>query len=153
MKGVPCSEVTFSGSNLNDMANTMLEVVESGRLEIYDDYEGRMRRDLNKLSIVEKSYGYKLEAVSDEFGHADVGIALAICLPRAVKMVSFGLGNLQPDDVIFVDDDTPLTDEELKDMPEHLREIYEMYDESDEDFAKENDLMWGDDLSRDDGLI
>jgi hypothetical protein len=41
--------------------------------------------DLGRLTIVEKSYGYRLEAVRDEHGHADLATALAIALPIAVE--------------------------------------------------------------------
>ena len=41
--------------------------------------------DLSRLTIVEKSYGYKLEAVRNESGHADLATALAIALPIAVE--------------------------------------------------------------------
>jgi hypothetical protein len=95
-------------------------------LEGYEDSEGRLRRDFGKLKVVRKAYGYKLEATSDEYGHADVGVALAIVLPRAIQMLSGHVG-LQRDDVLDVDD-SPLTDEEVANMPDDLREIYDEYD-------------------------
>jgi hypothetical protein len=121
---VPMREFTFSsGKNINDMAAAMVQVVTSRVLEAYDDEEGRLRRDFGKMNIVERSYGYKLEAVSDEHGHADVGTALAICLPRAVGML-YNQG-LQEDDVLVTDEGfEEFTAEELKEAPDDLRDLY-----------------------------
>jgi hypothetical protein len=132
-RGVPMREVSFaSPGNLSAMAETLVQVVEAGKLECFDDFEGRLRRDFGKFNIVEKTYGYKLEAVSDEYGHADVGTALVICLPRAVEMLA-GFG-LQPDDVVAgEDDDSPLSPEEVAALPDELKDIYETYEEVEED--------------------
>lgn len=121
-------EMPFTGSRLSLMANTLKEVIENRKLEAWDDEEQRLRRDLGKLSLVEKPYGYRLEAVSDEFGHADVGIALAICLPRAVEMLA-GRAGLWPDEDIADLDDTPLSKDEIEKLPRELRDIYDAMDE------------------------
>lgn len=120
-QGVPCHEVPFVGNRLNDMANTLKETLESGKLELFDDASGRLRRDFGKLNLVEKSYGYRLEAVSDEFGHADVATALVIALPKAVEMLH--TVGLSPDDVLH--DAGELTEDDLDSMPPELREIYD----------------------------
>jgi phage terminase large subunit-like protein len=80
--GVPMKEMTFVGANLNLMAATLLDVFRSRRIELYN-HPGLIA-DLGRLTIAEKSYGYKLEAVRDERGHADLAIALAIALPLAI---------------------------------------------------------------------
>ena len=77
-RNVHMSEVVFSGKNLDSMASTLLDVFRSRRIDMYD--EPRLVADLQRLTIVEKSYGYKLEAVRDESGHADTATALAIAL-------------------------------------------------------------------------
>lgn len=121
-RGCPMTEMTFNGRNLDHMATAMVQAVEEGMLEIYSDGEDRLRRDLGKLTIVEKPYGYKLESVRDEFGHADVGTALAICLPRAVSLLSvFGL---QASDDLGVDGELSVADADA--MPDELKEIYGM---------------------------
>ncbi len=79
---VPMQEVPFVGKNLNQMASTLLEVFRSRRLRMYPCH--KLIADLGRLTIVEKSYGYKLEAVHDQHGHADLATALALCLPAAV---------------------------------------------------------------------
>ena len=80
---VPMLEMKFQGENLNKMASTLLDVFRSRRIRLYD--HKKLISDLGRLTITEKSYGYKLEAVSDTRGHADLAIALAIALPIAVE--------------------------------------------------------------------
>ena len=128
--GVPMREMTFSSpKNCTDMAVAFVQAVKDGKLECYEDEGGRLRRDFGKFSIVHKlPSGYKLEAVSDEHGHADVGTALVICLPRAVEMLGGG-GGLLPEDVLASGDDSPLRQDEVDDMPLELRDIYDGYGE------------------------
>ena len=136
-KGVPMQEVSFaSAKNLSLMAQSLVQLVSghqigkqgdvnvTASLEAYDDDEGRLRRDFGKLSIVERpgGFGYKLEAVSDEYGHADVGIALAICLPRAIDLLAGRMG-LQPDEDLVGDEDD-LSEEEYEEMPDELKDLY-----------------------------
>ena len=125
-KALPMKEMTFSGQNLNLMAVTFKQVVEAGRLRCFED--ARLRRDFGKFDLVAKQYGYRLEAVSDEYGHADVGTALVICLPRAVALLG-NTSSLNPDDVIAGVADKDLTKEEIENLPPELRGIYESYDE------------------------
>lgn len=123
--GINTQEMTFSSStNLNRMAVTFLQMVESRKLECFDE-DGRLRRDFGKFHIVEKSYGFKLEAVSDEYGHADVGTALVVTLPISVDMLNGAVG-LQPDDDLVDDNEEDLTEAELEEMPDDLRDIYDM---------------------------
>jgi len=126
-RGVPMREMTFaSATNQTLMAVSFVTSVKSGRLECYDDPEGRMRRDFGKFNIEHKPPSkYKLTAVSDEFGHADVGVSLVICLPKAVEMLDGRVGLLSSD-VLVEENDAELTEEEVEEMPDDLREIYEM---------------------------
>ncbi len=150
-QGVPMQEMTFSSpKNLTVMAASLVQAV-SGKmlsveeregkkskrpedhleipeitttLEAYEDEEGRLRRDFGKLSVVEKPYGYKLEAVSDEYGHADIGVALAVVLPRAIDMLAGRLG-LQEDDELDAGDEP--TEEEFAEMPDELKDLYDEF--------------------------
>ena len=117
-------ELTFTPNNLTLMATSLVQVVEEGRLELYDNEEGVLRRDLGKFNIVEKSYGLRLEAVSDEFGHADVGTALAITLPYACEILRGVSGGLRPDDDLYTDTGEDPTEEEMKVMPQEFKEIH-----------------------------
>ena len=82
--GVPVTEVPFVGKNLDLMASTLMDVFRSRRIDLYPDE--RLTADLRRLTIAEKSYGYKLEATRTAAGHADVATALAIALPHAVNL-------------------------------------------------------------------
>lgn len=120
-------EMTFTGINLTEMADKLVQVVEEGRLELYDDQDGRLQRDLGKFNIVEKSYGLKLEAVSDEFGHADVGTALAIVIPSAVEIL-MGLTGLRSDDVLADAETEDWTEDEEKKMPDEFKDLFKSED-------------------------
>jgi len=92
-KGLPMREVSFSNpKNLSEMATSFVVLVKSGKLECYE--HPSLRRDFGKFEIEHKPPNlYKLKAVSDQYGHADVGTALVICLPIAMKLLkglSFG---------------------------------------------------------------
>jgi len=124
--GVQTEQVNFSGKNLNEMANTLKSLISSRRLESYEDLEGRLRADFGKFNIVEKSYGLRLEAVSDETGHADVGTALVLMLPRAMAMLDSGTRRLMDEDELVLDG-TDLTKEEIQQMPAEFLEIMEAH--------------------------
>lgn len=119
-------EFPFSSSiNLNRMASDFLQVVKSKQLECYDDKDFRVRGDFGKFNIVEKSYGFRLEAVSDETGHADVGTAILICLPPAVDFLKGG-GSLYYEGDVTDTSEGELTKKEIKELPADLRDIYEL---------------------------
>jgi len=128
LKGIPMRAVPFTEKNLVLMAETLIQVVESGILECYED--ARLLGDFGKFNLVKKSYGYRLEATSDETGHADVGTALVIALPQAVKLLK-GYGGLAPEDELIMsgEEELPLDQREIKAWPDELREMYEVYDE------------------------
>ena len=75
-------------------------------------------------------------AVSDDYGHADVGTALIICLPTAISLMQ-GWGRFSKEDEMVMVDDKELTEEEVKEMPDELRELYEM--------DSKTDRYWDDD--------
>jgi len=138
-KNVPMREMTFASStNQTLMAKSFVTSVKDGKLECYDDPEGRMRRDFGKFNITHKPPSrYKLEAISDEYGHADVGVSLVICLPKAVEMLA-GSSRLLPEDTIGMDAGEELDEAEVAEMPDELRDIYEMELEDDEKWKKRN---------------
>lgn len=127
-QGVNMQPVSFSGAaSPTKMATTFVQCLKEGVLECYEDDDGRLRRDFGKFNIQHKpSSGYRLAAVSDEYGHADVGTALVIALPKAVELVG-GFDWLREDDVLGIEDDrTGLSNEEVAEMPDVLRDIYLM---------------------------
>lgn len=128
-RGVNMQQVDFVGKNLDQMATTFLQVVKDRVLHCYDDPDGRLRRDIGKFNIAERPYGYRLEAVSDQFGHADVGTALLMVIPKAVRYLA-DVGYGEDDDLIDTSEEEELTEEEMDDMPSELRDLYEMEEDA-----------------------
>lgn len=83
-KGLRVEQMTFTGANLNRMASALLEVFASHSIDLFPD--DQLIRDLGRLSIVERPFGYKIEATRDADGHADRATALAIALPGAMVL-------------------------------------------------------------------
>ena len=125
-KGVICVEMSFSvPKNLVEMGTAFVQLVEGEQLDIYDDDDTTVRRDFGKFNIVEKNYGQRLEAVSDEHGHADVGTAIVITLPFCMDALK-GLQNYEVPDEMISGDAPELSEDEVEEMPAELREIYEL---------------------------
>jgi hypothetical protein len=147
-RGVKMREMTFANpKNLHRMALAFVQSIKGGRLECYEDEEGRLRRDFGKFSIVSRaSAGYKLESVSDEWGHSDVGTALVICLPQAMDLIGIEIG-ISEDGVVAIEDDTELTSREFKEMPSDLLDIMDEYDHIEKDIKRgrsmESDILNG----------
>ena len=148
-RGVPMHEVSFSSpKNREAMADALVQGVEAGILECYDDADGRLRRDFGKFDIKESAFGRSLTAVSDSHGHADVGVALTICLPKARDMIGIPGTFLRPDDVIATG---PLGDDQMKEaretMSDELAEIYDSVDAVEEEhvsYISGVRIDWGD---------
>jgi len=77
-----CTEVPFTGANCAKMASTILQIFNEGRIDLFR--HNQLIDDLRRLTIVQRSFGFKLEAARDlSGGHADSAFALAIGLPAA----------------------------------------------------------------------
>ena len=76
--GVNAVPVPFSGKNCHIMATSMMQAFKTRRITLYPDQQ--LVEDIGKLNIVQKQFGYKLEAPADASGHADSAIALAIAM-------------------------------------------------------------------------
>lgn len=132
-EGCPMVEWRFGAANLGLMANALIQELNNDSIEGYDDAEGRLKRDIGKFMIVKKSYGYRLEATSDVYGHADVGTALVIALPQAVRLME-GWEPMRPDDILAYDSDEPMTDEEIEGLPDEEKEMWEVLEDEQDDF-------------------
>lgn len=75
---VPMVETAFVGKQLNEMATLLLNAFRQREVELYRDEA--LLKDLGRLTIEEKSYGYKLSANRTAEGHADRGTALALAI-------------------------------------------------------------------------
>jgi hypothetical protein len=79
--------MNFQGKNLDLMANAIISVFATQSIDLYRSQGGdALIRDLYRLTLTEKAYGYKLESTRDADGHADRAIALAIAMPDAMNM-------------------------------------------------------------------
>jgi hypothetical protein len=122
--GVPMMEYTFSSQvNRTEMATTFVQSMQDGKLDCYDR-DSMLHRDFGKFNIEHKPpSGYRLTAVSDEFGHADVGTALVIALTEAVKGLGcYFLGGNDP----MSYDEPPLTEKQIKQLPREYKELWDM---------------------------
>lgn len=82
--GVVMTQVPFTASSLRSMAESLVKSVpllESPESEV-------LRRDLGKFTWKHSPPDrLRIESLRDEHGHADVGTAMLICLPRAVELL------------------------------------------------------------------
>ena len=63
----------------------MIETFRAREIDLYRDE--KLIGDLTRLTIVERQFGYKLEAAHDALaGHADTAFALGIALPAAIEL-------------------------------------------------------------------
>lgn len=87
-RGLHMVEQAFIGTALNRIALALLEVFKTRTIELYEDHESKLLiKDLSRLQIVQKSYGFKLESSRDDDGHADRATALALALPQALAFM------------------------------------------------------------------
>lgn len=122
--GVPMKEMSFSNhANCTMMATCLLNALKDKILKLFDNAEGRLRRDLGKFNIVEKKYGYHLESTRDQFGHADVGTALAILLPGAIELLGGFFAGIGADETIVSVDEDDLTEEEFDNLPDEFKDL------------------------------
>jgi hypothetical protein len=129
-RGIFMTELFFTVGNLTSMAQSFVQAIKGGKLECFEDEDGRLRRDFGKFDIEHKPpSNYKLVAVSDEYGHADVGTALVICLPRAMDMLGGWDAELDDDVVLVSAEDPELSEREIDEMPDELRGICESVDD------------------------
>ena len=83
--GLFMNPIPFTGPNCNQMARDLLTAFRGRQIDLYPD--DQLVADLKSLTIVERKWGHKLEAPSsEETGHADRAIALAIDLPQALHL-------------------------------------------------------------------
>jgi phage terminase large subunit-like protein len=83
---VPMVEVPQTGQTLQRMATVLLEAFNDHRLELYDDAE--LGRDLSRLRVEERQYGFRLTSPHDEYGHGDLGTAFTLAMLAASELAS-----------------------------------------------------------------
>jgi hypothetical protein len=85
-ESLPMVEVAPTGSNLQAQASALLETFNDRRIDLFEDAD--LRRDLNRMRVVEKSYGFRIESPRDEFGHGDMGSAFNLALLAASELAA-----------------------------------------------------------------
>lgn len=82
-EGMPMYEMPPSGKNLSEIASRVIESFTDKRLELYRCPD--LTRDLFKLRVEERSYGYRLVSPNDEHGHGDMASAFGMALLTAYE--------------------------------------------------------------------
>ncbi len=79
-------EIAQTGQNLQKMATATIEAFNDARVELYENAD--LRRDLNRLRVEERSYGFRLVSPRDELGHGDLGSAFTLAMLAASELAS-----------------------------------------------------------------
>jgi hypothetical protein len=79
-------ETTPTPKNLQAMATVLIEAFNDHRIELFPLPE--LHRDLRRLRVEEKSYGFRLTAPRDATGHGDLGTAFTLALLAASDIAS-----------------------------------------------------------------
>lgn len=87
-------EITPTATNLRAIATCTIESFNDRRLQLYDCEP--LRRDLHKLRVEEKSYGFRLVSPRDGEGHGDCFSAFANALIVAVELAGKPAVSLSP---------------------------------------------------------
>lgn len=124
MTHIQTKPMEFTPKNCSLMANTFVQAIERGHVDLYDEDDLNLEADISRLTLVQKSYGLRLEATRDATGHADVATAFIIALPAVASVLRGFLWGSE--DLISVETEEELTEDELEVMPLELREIFEM---------------------------
>ena len=83
---VPMTEVVSTASNLQRLATSLLEAFNDKRVQLYEDAD--LRRDLSRLRIEERHYGFRLTAPRDATGHGDLGQAFIYAMLAASELAA-----------------------------------------------------------------
>ena len=83
---LPMVEVPPTGQNLQRIATAVIEAFNDRRLELYEDAD--LRRDLHRLRVEERSYGFRLTSPRDEHGHGDMASAFGLALLAASELAA-----------------------------------------------------------------
>jgi hypothetical protein len=83
---LPVVEVPPTGANLQRIATAVLEGFNDRRVQLYADPD--LRRDLTRLRVEERSYGFRLTSPRDELGHGDLGTAFSLAMLAATELAT-----------------------------------------------------------------
>lgn len=83
---LPMVEIPPTGKNLQAIATAVIESFNDRRVEPYDDPD--LKRDLYRLRVEERSYGFRLVSPRDEHGHGDMATAFGHALLAATELAA-----------------------------------------------------------------
>jgi hypothetical protein len=83
---VPMVEITSTPKNLQQMATVVIEAFNDRRLELYE--EADLKKDLSRLRVEERQFGFRLTSPRDELGHGDMGTAFTLALLAASELAA-----------------------------------------------------------------
>jgi Phage Terminase len=83
---LPMVEVPPTGQNLQRIATAVIECFNDGRITLYEDAD--LRRDLTRLRVEERPYGFRLVSPHDELGHGDLGTAFSLAMLAASELAA-----------------------------------------------------------------
>jgi len=83
---LPMVEVPPTGQNLQRIATATIEAFNDHRIQLYENAD--LRRDLTRLRVEERPYGFRLVSPHDELGHGDLGTAFTLALLAASELAS-----------------------------------------------------------------
>lgn len=84
--GVPMQQVTQTPANLQRQATALLEAFSDQRFQAY--VEPDLHRDLLRLRVEERQYGFRLTSPRDETGHGDMATAFQLALLGATDLAA-----------------------------------------------------------------
>jgi hypothetical protein len=84
-RSINAKPMVFSGRNLDAMASSLLELLNSRSVSLFDDSE--LVRQLSTLNLCEKSYGVRVEAPRDKSGHGDKVTSVLLVLPAILQLM------------------------------------------------------------------
>lgn len=83
---VPMVEVPQTGANLQQQASVLVQLFNDGLVRLYEQPD--LRRDLTKLRVEERTYGFRLVSPRDEHGHGDAASAFSLACVSASTMAA-----------------------------------------------------------------
>ena len=81
---IPMQEVTQQGGNLQKIATTVIEAFSDRRIDLYEHVD--LHRDLRRLRVEERAYGFRLTSPHDEHGHGDTASAFGFAMLAAADI-------------------------------------------------------------------
>ena len=81
--GLNMIEQPMTAGSLDLMARCLITVFRNRLIDLYPHVA--LLSDLKRMRLIEKSHHFRLDAPRDSTGHADVGMALCLTLPRGFQ--------------------------------------------------------------------